>query len=241
MLHVVMWKWHQVGVREGYTAEHVNLMTGMLRYALGKTPYRAVCVTDERGGIDCETFPLWDDCNNLANASRRDLPSCYRRLRLYDPETQREMGIHKGDRVLSIDLDTLLTGDIQAIVARQDRFLGWGMRGPVHPLVFNGSFQMFWAGDLSELWTTFDPHTSPKEANKAGYFGSDQSWLSYKLVGKEGCTGLDYPLVASYPNNVRQLALLDKRTRIIFFHGRRKPWHQAALAESPWIKRYWRN
>lgn len=240
MLHVVLWKWNQPNAREHYTSEHVNMMAAMLRRALGRMPYRVVCVTDDSYGVDTEVYPLWPDCDNLANATRRDLPSCYRRLKLFDQDTQRQMGIEKGERILSIDLDTLLTGDITGLVSRRDRFLGWALKGDHHPKVFNGSFQMFTAGDLEFIWKEFDPVVSPKEAARANFKGSDQAWLSYRLVNMHDCDGLVSPEVVSYPNEIRRLALLDARTRIIFFHGRRKPWHQAALDESPWIKRYWR-
>ena len=37
------------------------------------------------------------------------------------------------------------------------------------------------AGTLQEIWSDFDPATSPKEASDAGFRGSDQAWISYRL------------------------------------------------------------
>lgn len=242
MLHLVLWKWSQPNARETYTSEHVNVMTAMLHRNMGGLKYRIICVTDEARGVECETFPLWDDCDNLANASKWDLPSCYRRLKLYDPATQNAMGIKPGELIVSIDLDALILKPLAPLIAaaKTYAFMGWALKGQYHPKVFNGSLQIFKAGTLSEIWSTFNAATSPKEANRAKFMGSDQSWLSMNLVHRPDCEGFGYPDVASYPHNIRQLAMLSRDVRIIFFHGRRKPWHREALKESPWINRYWR-
>jgi len=241
MLHVVLWKWQQPNARETYTAQHVNVMAQMLHRNLSGVRYRVVCVTDEPYGVLPETFPLWSDHDDLPNATKRDLPSCYRRLKLYDPETQRQMGIKPGDHIMGIDLDTLITGDLKPLLASAyaHRFMGWALPGRHHPKVFNGSLQIFKAGDLAHIWRDFDPRTSPKLALNAGFLGSDQSWLSMNLVNMPGCEGFGYPTVASYPHNIKRLATLSRDVRVIFFHGSRKPWHRLAMQESPWIKRYW--
>jgi len=242
LLHVVLWKWVQPNAREVYRAEHVNVMTAMLHRNLAGLRYRIVCVTDEPRGVECETFPLWSDHDDLANATKHHLPSCYRRLKLYDPPTQTAMGMKAGERIMSIDLDALITGQLRPLIeaAKSYRFMGWALPGQHHPKVFNGSLQMFTAGDLSEIWTDFNAEVSPRQAFRAGWLGSDQSWLSMNLVHRENCDGFGYPAVVSYPRHIRKLAVLDKNSRIIFFHGSRKPWHRESLMESPWIRRYWR-
>lgn len=242
MHHIILWKWHQPFARETYTALHVNVMVRMLRRNLDGITHRIVCVTDDPSGVtECETFMLWRDHDNLANATKHTLPSCYRRLKLFDPVTQTQMGMFPGDRIVSLDLDTLVVGQLQPLLGRDDyRFLGWALPGTHHPKVFNGSFFMFTAGELAEVWREFNAKTSPQEAFQAGYLGSDQSWLSYKLVNKARCDGFTFPEIASYPHHVRKMKVLDARTRLIFFHGKRKPWHTDSNRESPWIARYWR-
>jgi hypothetical protein len=242
MLHIVLWKWAQPNAREVYTAHHINVMTRMLHRNLVGVRYRVICVTDSPFGIECETYPLWDDHNGLANATKFDLPSCYRRLKLYDPATQRALGIQSGDRIMSIDVDTVIVGPLKQMLdaVRPYRFVGWALPGTHHPKVFNGSLQLFTAGDLSDIWTNFNAATSPQQALAAGYLGSDQSWLSMNLVKRERCEGLGFPTVASYPGHIRKMHVLQRDTRIIFFHGKRKPWHSTVLKESPWVARYWR-
>lgn len=241
MLQIVLWKWEQPSGGHSYLSEHVDIMCSMLRRNLQHKPHRIICVTDQDAGIhECETAHLWTDCDTIANATGRHLPSCYRRLKLYDRETQKDLGIDKGDRILGIDLDTLITGDIRSVVETEGMYVGWKLKRHDGVMVFNGSLQMFTAGDLQDIWSDFDPQRSPKAAYDAGFRGSDQAWLNYKLDMREGIAGLDFPVVASYPLHNRIQGILKHETRIIFFHGAQKPWDANAVFHTPWIQRYWR-
>lgn len=241
MIHVILWKWNQPNARHPYESLHVNVMCSMLNRNMQGLKYRILCITDDNAGVvECETYPLWQDMRDKPNYTGHELPSCYRRLRLYDAETQRAMGIDRGQRIVSLDLDTLITGQLKDVLNTPGRFVGWKMKGRHHDVVFNGSFQMFTAGDLQEIWSEFDPATSPAAAFNAGYLGSDQSWLSWKLANKEGSVGLGWPQVASYPLNVRLQGLHDARTKIVFYHGQTKPWYPAAFRETKLSERYWR-
>jgi hypothetical protein len=150
------------------------------------------------------------------------------------------MGIDKGDRIMGIDLDSLITGDLRPVVQTAGLFVGWHLMRADKKFVFNGSLQMFTAGTLQEIWSEFDPTRSPKQAFNAGFKGSDQSWLSYMLCDKPGSVGLIYPMVSSYPLQNRIMQELKAATKIIFFHGSLKPWDPQARLNSRWIDRYWR-
>jgi len=243
MLHIVLWKWTdwKNPVRATYSAVHVNAMVKALQ-ANVKVPHRIVCVTDDPTGLACETHPLWSDGADLANATKRNLPSCYRRLKLYDPSTQFQMKIRDGHRIMGIDLDAIIMRDITPMIESTEkfRFMGWACAGAHHPKVFNGSLQMFTAGDLDFIWSKFDPATSPAQTFKKKWLGSDQSWLSMNLVGLAGCDGFTYPTVASYSVDYRKLREISKRTCIMFFNGRRKPWQVETIREDYWVSRYWR-
>lgn len=249
MLHICVWKWYQEGFRIPYGPEHVNVMAAMLKRTMGDVPYRLLCITDNVEGIDpsIATAPLWDDFKDVRNASGGQLPSCYRRLKLFDPATQAAMGIAPGDRIMSLDLDTVLLGpegalgaDLSEYVSNKHRWVGWRVRGTYHPWVFNGSLWLFTAGDLANLWTDFDVATSPQVTLKRGFFGSDQSWLSMNLARQKYAAGLTFPVIASYPREVRRSKLVDKATRMVFFHGTMKPWHPVVQREAPWVLNHWR-
>jgi hypothetical protein len=242
MLHVVLWKWLQPGFRETYKPEHVNVLAAQVKRHLNGEKHRIVCVTDDPGDIrlDVDTYPLWDDHNKVENISGRHLPSCYRRLRLFDPQTQLDMGVRPADRIMSMDLDTVIAGALVPLVQRKERFIGWAVRGTRHVRVFNGSMFLFTQGDFADVWTDFNPSTSPKAAFQAGFFGSDQGWLSYKLATRTDCAGWSYPQVVSYPREVARRPKLPNGCSVVNFHGKHKPWHEDVQRVSPWVKEHWR-
>lgn len=242
MLHFVLWKWNQTGFRSRYTSHHVNVMSRMIARNC-PDPHRVICVTDDPVGIvpAVKTYPLWNDHSGLVNASGAHLPSCYRRLKLFDPETQAALEIEKGHRAMSIDLDTVILDDMGPLIRRPHPFVGWYVPGARHDRVFNGSMWMFTAGEFDWMWKGFHPERSPKAAIAAGFFGSDQGYISHQLAHvkdlghwTESCG------VLSYGRDVRARRALPRHARVVFFHGKIKPWDTRAKMESRWIDQYWR-
>lgn len=234
MIHFVTFKWNSDSYRIKYESHHVNILEAMVRrHYAGQM--RFVCVTDDASGITGETFPLWTDCAELVNASGEHLPSCYRRLKLFDPQTQAALGIEPGDRLVSLDLDTVIAGDLTPLFDRPEPFVGWAVLGSHHARVFNGSMWMLRAGEHADVWTSFDPDASPRMAREARYLGSDQAWMSMMLKGAAGWTTTDG--VASYPRDVERLDELPDGVRVVMFHGFNKPWSRRAR---PWVGQHYR-
>lgn len=247
MLHVVLWKWVQPNFRERYTDLHVNIVAQMVRRNIQRRAVRVHCITDEPHGIWEPTIvhELWRDFDDLPNVTGKHLPSCYRRLKLFDRATQEKLGIVVGDRVCSLDLDSIvllqLDDVLDQIETSKAPYGGWAVPGTYHKTVFNGSFWTFVAGDhMQHVWSTFDPKDSPKQAFTNGFLGSDQGWLSFKFARDPNSFAIRFPDFASYPREIRRSGLLDRRTKVVFFHGSRKPWHPDELKKHPWIVRAWR-
>jgi hypothetical protein len=238
--HIVLWKWKQPNFKQVYTAEHVNVMGDMLRRNTRGMNVRLICVTDDPTGVDMDTFSLWNDFMDLPNRSGINLPSCYRRLKLFDATTQKNMGIPEGARIVSADIDTVVAGDMRPLLENPKHFVGWAVRGAHHLRVFNGSMFMFTAREHQEIWSRFDPKVTPDRCHKAGYLGSDQSWLSYNFARDPSAGSWSYPMAVSYPKEVARRPALARGTAIVMFHGKRKPWHPEVQKESPWIKDHWR-
>jgi len=213
-----------------------------------KVPFRLHCVTDDPAGIDrakVTVHKLWQDHWNLQNFSGKHLPSCYRRLKLFDVKTQEKMGFVKGDFLCSIDLDAVVFQDLSLLLGKMNGHLfgGWKVPGAKHPTVFNGSLWAFRAGEegLQFMWDLFDPSQSPQKSNAAGFFGSDQAWISHQLIYTKISTGWDRADgVLSYSRDVRATRVLPSDARVVFFHGKRKPWDSSTQRESQWIRNYWR-
>jgi hypothetical protein len=237
----IVWKWVSPTYRTVFTAEYVNVFRAMLRRCYA-AKHRLVCITDDPAGVECETFPLWDDHAAVPNASSPLFPSCYRRLKIFDPAVQRALKIRPGERIVSMDLDVVLCGDLVPMLDRTEDFIGWRGIGTFVPVVYNGSLFSFRAGRFEWLWTEFDPVKSPQQARDARYFGSDQAYMSFRLNGS--APGWDVPDgVYSYARDFARTGGLSEpppNARAIFFNGKRKPWEPATQAMASWIARYWR-
>lgn len=233
----IAWYWRHAGHGERYQPVHAQqLQQSIVRFY--KKPHRFVLISDT--AVDgVEHFPLWNDCANLVNPSGSFLPSCYRRLKIFAGETTDALGIERGARVISIDLDMLPVDDLVPLFDRPEDFLGWRVPGADHPVVFNGSVFMFRAGAHEHIWEEFDPERSPKMASRAGYHGSDQGWISYCMIGSGWTRGWDS---RDGVYGFRAIRYMQDdpphNARLISFCGQRKHWHEDVLDFNPWIKRY---
>jgi hypothetical protein len=207
VITVLLWKWKQKNYRSKFTAENVNIMTRMIGRNLD-LPHRFLCITDDPEGIECETHPLWDEPNIPLREGR---PNCYRRLKVFG-----EFGKELGDRLLSIDLDTVITGNITPLIDRPEDFVIWG--DTAKNTLYNGGFWLMKPGTRTQVWDTFTP-MAPRITQKLGIVGSDQAWISHVLGPGEAMWGTKDG-VYSYRNHLKH-GLLPKPAdaRIVFFHG----------------------
>ena len=175
-------------------------------------PFRHVCVTDNPTKIDKEvrTVPLWDDPEVEMNAHKIN---SYRRLKMFSREAKELLG----EKILSLDLDTIITGNIDHLVNRDEDFIAWhkGL------LPYQGGIILHKPGSRAFIWDEFDPVESPKRA--AMYPGSDQAWISYRL-GRDEETWTKADGIYSYKQDLRGVSFLDSKVKIVMFHGNPKPW-----------------
>lgn len=169
MLSVVTFKWQPAEGPSVFSAVHVNALVGALADKL-KADHRVFCVTDDPAGIDGSVtiVPLPD---RFAGT-----PRCRRRMHQYD----REFASQFGPRILSMDLDVVLVGDITPIVDRPEPLVLWKID---YAQTYSGSFVLMKAGALHGLWERFsaDPEGYPVKAWPRG-IGSDQAMVNYYLA-----------------------------------------------------------
>lgn len=223
-LTVVCWKWK--GWRSHYyTPAHVHALARMLKKHL-KRPYKLVCITDDPTGItECETFPIWDDKDEY-RLGPRDF-NCFRRLRVFSDEISKQLG----SRIVSMDLDMLITGDITDLFAGDEDFKI--IEGTVAD--YNGSMFMFKAGTHSDIWDNLpsDPMAVINDHNtkmrKRVNFGSDQAWMSMMIKDAPVWTTED----GIHPYRVIKETGAPPNTRLVYFAGLIKPWQGACKFEQP--------
>lgn len=250
VLTVVTFKWGQPGYRSSFTAENVNITRRMVARHYQK-PHRFICVTDDPVGLDpeVEVLPLWGDFASIPNPTWVNGPSCYRRLKVFS----KWFTEFAGERIVVLDLDVVITGDLSPLWDRDEDFLIWRPGTARQPVC--ASMFMLRAGTMQHIWDTFDAAISPKLAGRQGFRGSDQAWIGY-------CIGRDHPGwttadgVYGYKDHLYKpgkpaptinipsiykiktqpaSGALPKDARVVMFTGRPDPWDAEALAAAPWI------
>lgn len=255
-LHVVLWLWR--GWRPVYDRRDVAYIARQLQ-AYGDLPAKAriVCLTDfptdwqkaKCDALGVVEIPLWPELEGLDIRpipqypwlpAFKHAPNCYKRLRIFDPETQGHLGIHPGDIVLSMDLDSVVMGSIQKLLAPMYNHVGgvdfMAMEGKAARL--HGSLFAFRAGTNAHVWRTFDPATSPWKLRHpphgaARYIGSDQAWLSTVLPMETPVWGAKDGVYAWS----RHFAHLRPRDPVTYmsFAGSTKPRGESCKLHLPWV------
>jgi len=233
VLTVVTFKWRPpAGYRSKFGPESVHALRAMVarHYA---APHRFVCITDDAAGLgDIETIPLWPDHAELVSPHGGHNPSCYRRLKVFDPAIEQLLG----RRFVCMDLDTVVVGDLAPIFDRSEDFLIWGETNPKS--FYNGSLFMMTAGARAQVWTRFDPKTSPREAFRAGRFGSDQGWISHVLGRGEATWNRSHGVYSYRVHIAPHGNVLPDNARLVMFHGKVDPWSYQAQQHA-WVRQHW--
>lgn len=235
MLSVVTWLWRPApGYRSAFDPEKVNILQRMVARWYPH-PHRVLCVTDWTDGLsrDIEVIPPWADFTDVPSPYGPRNPSCYRRLRAFHPD----IGQTFGHRFVMLDLDTVIVGDLTPVWQRPEDVVFWGETDPRS--FYNGSMQLHTAGARPQVWTRFDPRSSPMVAANAGRFGSDQGWISHVLgPGEARWTTEDG--VYSYRVHLKpQSFKLPANAKVVFFHGGVDPWHPIA-SRLEWVREHYR-
>jgi len=236
MITVVLWKWKApIGYRSTFLGEHVNIMANMIRRHL-HLEHEIVLVTDDPTGVDpsVRIVPLWDDFAHLQSFVGPTRPACYRRLKVFNAEAA---GL--GERVLSIDLDAVITGDITPLVDRPEDFVIWG--DTAKGTLYNGGLWLLRRGTRQKVWTSFDPDTSPSLTRANNIIGSDQAWISHSL-GKGESTWTMKDGVYSFRNHLKVRTKFDlpEDAKVVMFHGQWDPWHPEVQKRYPWVREHYK-
>lgn len=217
-LTVVTWLWTpSSSYRSSFSWAQVSVLASMVRRHYPR-PHRFCCITNVPGAaVGVERIPDPAAFADIASPHGRRNPSCYRRLALFGP-----FGATLGTRLVSLDLDVVITGDLRPLWDRPEDLVllkDTGKRGG-----YNGSMLLLTPGCRPQVWDRFDAMASPQQALLAGRFGSDQGWISYVLGDGEAVwTAADG--VYSYRNELLPSGSLPPDARMVVFHGANvDPW-----------------
>ncbi len=245
MLTVACFFWLDPARRRSYefSAEDVRIWDRMIERNL-TVPHRRVCVTHRPDLIDfMETLPL--------DPEKHAPGTCCVKLQAHKPG-----GVAKeGDRVLLMDIDCVVTGDLNPLVERDEPAVWWtnpnfkvgGRRGFIQ-----GSLQLFTVGATEFLWRDFCPKTTPGFYNRR-FGGAEQAWISERLntaypdagwqwdvphwTDADGVYGAGR-LFNGKPDNGVQ-SELPANARIVFTPGDRSPSQPEFMAAHPWAREFY--
>jgi hypothetical protein len=163
-----------------------------------------------------------------------EVPGCFARLRAFDVEWQRRQGLKPGDRIICLDLDLIVTGRLDDVLARPEPFAILQGVNASNPCPFNGSVWWTSVGYRADVWTDFSLAAAAQVPHDA--FPDDQAWLAHKLpeaapIGpQDGVYAFKKP---GWPKGDE----LPKGARIVAFPGWRDP---SKFDHLGWVKDHWR-
>ncbi len=226
------------------TPEDVRIWRNMVERNL-TVPHRIVCATHRPDVIDfMETIPL---------DLEKHVPGlCTVKLQAHKPG-----GIAKeGDRVLLMDVDCVVTRNLDPLVDTDVPFKFWhnpnftigGRRGYIQ-----GSIQLFTVGATEFLWSDFDPRATPAWLNRQ-FGGGEQAWISERMDRDYPEPGWDWTHVPTWKEadgvygagrlvngkmGAGVQSELPENARIVFCPGDRSPSQPEMQAKHPWIKEFY--
>lgn len=171
---------------------------------------------------------------------RTHLPGTrYAKLMLF----RRDIAYFLGERILYLDLDTVIVDSIDAIVDRPEPLVLWRNPNFVYPrrARYNTSIMLIEAGCRPELYEAFDSEVHPALMRQQTS-GTDQAWISANTDPEEhpywdahdGIYGAGRPR-----DRVRGVGTtLPKGARIVFFPGPREPSMREVQDKHPWIREH---
>lgn len=235
-LSVICWKWKPEGAtyRSEFTGDHVNTLKRMVERNLS-VPHRFICFTDDPEGIDedIEIVKLWENPVECFGSHKK--PNCFYRIKAFSKDFKDLVG----DRFLSLDLDTVITGNIDHLVNHGEDFKIWGDTAVGTP--YNGSCIYLKTGARSAVHDLFDPEISPGAGRLKNYIGSDQAWIAIALGENEKKFNDEHDGVYSFRNQIRgRCVSLPDNCCIVFFHGAYDPWHDNIQFLYKWVKEHYR-
>lgn len=224
---VVTWMW---GGPRGYRPEHVNILASMFKRHL--SAHRFVCITDSLSGFsdEVEVLPMPDAAKRLGahrTLEGAGFPSCFQRLWMFSEEAK-----HLGDRILLTDVDAVVTANVDHLFTAQAKFVGWRPKmGWGTRQRLSGALYLMTPGANTEVYDDFHGAASMREARSAGYRGSDQAWISYKMRDKAALwADAGIYSVRDFGGDMPNDACM------VQFNGPTKPWDD----NREWVKEHYR-
>jgi hypothetical protein len=161
------------------------------------------------------------------------IPGCLARMRMFDPAWQARYAIE--DRLVCVDLDVVVTGELDSIFDRSEPFVILGGANAANPCPFNGSLMMLRPGYRPDVWKDF----SIDAARQAPFyeFPDDQGWLHHKIPDAATWqAGPESGIFAFKKPGWPKGDDLPTDARLVVFPGWRSP---EKFQHLDWVRKHW--
>lgn len=199
----------------GRGAEYLEKLYAGVRRNL-TLPWRGVCLTD-----DPNTLPKGIDAIKAEFGPQ----GYWHKLELF-----KKGAFDSDERVLFIDLDTIITGNIDQIASYDGPF---AILEDVYFQERMASSLMAWRGDsLTHIWDNWVEMGSPMGDHKG-----DQGWIENQMRGEKHDIWQDlYPRqICSFKKDARPINRLPIGCRVLMYHGVPRP-HASGVG---WAQQLW--
>jgi lipopolysaccharide biosynthesis glycosyltransferase len=198
-----------------------------------KIPHQIVLQTDFKASLQqTEVDHILPLPKEPRNVYAHQGINCFRRLKYFDPRYSSQFGT---EWVMSLDLDTLILGDITERIEWAMNDFGFCIiRGRLAveegQRPYNGSMYLLRVGEHAHVWDDFDWTIGPHECARSGWRGSDQVWLSLKI---QGAPTLGPEHGVYFYHQYLDSSDDDPDPTMIHYAGLQKPWSKMCKREAP--------
>lgn len=200
-------KYHIVMVRVGpkYGPEYVEILSDMLARNLSELDITPWCVTDDPSSLPA-------DIGHIPADPR--YPGWWQKVRLFSGD----MPWDEGDRILYVDLDTVITGRLEDLIDTKGIIKDW------YYSAFNSSVMVWDHGEHRRVFELLDPDAIPQNMG-------DQDWITlqapdFPILPQEWCV--------SYRQSAREEP--PEGAKVVCMHGEPKP----SEIVWGWVPEFWK-
>lgn len=229
MLIISTWLWGDTK----YSIDDVEKLAAGVRRHLTKEFFEFICISDKQTWIKNV-----DQCMPIPDIALTRVKGCFARLRMFDPAWQKKIfgfGWTLSDRLVCIDLDTVITGPLDPLFDRVEPFMILKGANSVNPNPFCGALMMLRPGYRPDVWEDFSLEAAAKV--KHFEFPDDQAWIWDRMPQADGwqcgaASGVYAFKKPGWPHGDG----LPPDARMVTFNGWRSP---EQFRHLPWIRTHW--